>query len=244
MLRNVQYENHLISYDLTYKDVRNINLRIRPDSTVSVSANQLVPVEKIDTFVISKGKYIVNILQKFSDLEQYAPKPKKYVSGESFKLLGRDLRLKVIKGNKEKIETDGVYIFLTVKNKADYDRKYSLVTRWLSSQCKQVFNEVVDDIYGKFEKYGVVKPKLCIREMISRWGSCQPKRGVITLNTRLIEVPLICIEYVVLHEFCHYIQPNHSKKFYTFIQMMMPDWKDRKKILESREYYIGNTITE
>ena len=73
--------------------------------------------------------------------------------------------------------------------------------------------------------------------MISRWGSCQPKRGSLTFNIALIEAPISCIEYVVVHEFTHFLQPNHSKMFYTQLTMFMPDWMERKKLLE--KYEIG-----
>ena len=68
--------------------------------------------------------------------------------------------------------------------------------------------------------------------MTSRWGSCQTVKGIITLNSKLIEKPLRCIEYVVLHEFAHFIHPNHSKEFYDFVASLMPDWKERKIELE------------
>ena len=68
--------------------------------------------------------------------------------------------------------------------------------------------------------------------MISRWGSCQPKRKVLTFNKRLIEMPKICIEYVVLHEFVHFLQADHSKKFYALMTMFMPDWESRARLLE------------
>ena len=83
-----------------------------------------------------------------------------------------------------------------------------------------------------FEKYGVAYPTLKIRYMTSRWGSCQPKKGIITLNSKLIEAPRNCIEYVILHELVHFIHPNHSRQFWDFVAMMMPDWKERKKELE------------
>jgi len=64
------------------------------------------------------------------------------------------------------------------------------------------------------------------------WGSCQPEKGVITLNSKLIAAPRNCIEYVVLHEFVHFIYSSHSKQFYEFVAMLMPDWKERKSELE------------
>ena len=96
------------------------------------------------------------------------------------------------------------------------------------------FNQISREIYQIFKKYDVEYPTVKVRYMTSRWGSCQPKRGVITLNSKLIEAPRNCIEYVVLHEFTHFIHPNHSKKFYDFVAMLMPDWKERKMELEKR----------
>ena len=63
-------------------------------------------------------------------------------------------------------------------------------------------------------------------------GSCLAKKGVVTLNKRLLEAPRNCIEYVVMHELCHFIHPNHSKQFYAFLTMLMPDWKQRKEALD------------
>ena len=68
--------------------------------------------------------------------------------------------------------------------------------------------------------------------MTSRWGSCQIKKNTITLNRRLIETPMECIEYVVVHEFTHFLQPNHSRKFYDLLAVFMPDWEERKNTLE------------
>src|SRR5699024_10108493 len=94
------------------------------------------------------------------------------------------------------------------------------------------FGEIMSEIYPVFRKYGVAVPVLRLRNMETRWGSCLPRKGIITLNKRLLEAPRYCIEYVVMHEFCHFIHPDHSKHFYAFLTMLMPDWKERKRILD------------
>lgn len=71
-----------------------------------------------------------------------------------------------------------------------------------------------------------------LREMVSRWGSCSPKKGFVTFNTALVAMPVSCIEYVVMHEFTHFLFPNHSKNFYQQLRIFMPDWEERKKRLE------------
>lgn len=237
--RKVMSDGKEIVYLLEQKPVKNLNLRIRKDGSVYVSANNLVPISKVDEFVVSKGGYILSALQRFQELAQYRPQPKQYMSGETFYILGRGLRLKVSKGTKDEIHMDGVYILLQVKDTADVSRKERIVTKFLNQRCKEQFGEIMAETYPLFQKYGVAQPTLRIRDMDTRWGSCLSKKGIITLNKQLLEAPRNCIEYVVMHEFCHFIHPNHSKQFYGFLAMLMPDWKERKRTLDkSAEFWL------
>ena len=230
--RTVIYENYEIHYLLEQKPVKNLNLRIHKDCMVYVSANPDVPAEKVDDFVVRKGAYIRSAQRKFREMAQYAHQPKQYVSGETFYMLGRGVRLKVEKSMQETIFSDGIYLSLCVKDPSDFAKKQRMVTRYLDEQCRSVFGEIISEIHPIFQKYGVPMPTLRIRDMETRWGSCLAKKGVITLNKRLLEAPRNCIEYVVMHEFCHFIHPNHSKHFYGFLAMLMPDWKERKTVLD------------
>ena len=236
-MRTVVLDDCEIKYVLERKNVKNINLRIRKDGTVFVSANNLVPTDYIDNFVCIKSSYILNAIRKFEKLAQYKPQPKRYVSGETFYIQGRGIRLKVLESKKESIESDGIYILLKVKNPEDFEKKQRIVNKFINEKCKDVFGEIINEIYPVFKKYGVAMPTLRIRDMETRWGSCLPKKGVITINRRLIEAPRNCIEYVIMHEFCHFIYPNHSKSFYGFLTMLMPDWQVRKNLLENKDTY-------
>ena len=231
--RIVQCENGDILYLLTRKSVKNVNLRIKPEGQVLVSANNSVPIEFIDAFIEKKQQYIFLVLSRYEEKRNLIQDvPKRYVSGESYDLLGKSLRLKVEESREENVYTDGVYIFLRVKNKDDFRHKEIMMSKWLKQYQRMVFEELLQEKYLLFKKYGVLYPTLKIRYMTSRWGSCQPKKGIITLNSKLIEAPRNCIEYVVLHEFVHFIHPNHSRQFWDFVAMMMPDWKERKEELE------------
>ncbi len=221
-----------IQYTLTRKPVKNINLRVRADGSVAVSASANIPEVQIDAFVQSKRSFILEAQEKFRAMADHMPSPKQYVSGESFRILGRDLRLKVVEGRPEGVENDGVYLTLTVKDKTDFKKKERLVRRYLGERCQAEFMELATAVHGKFEKYGIAMPQVRMREMKTRWGSCLPTKSTITLNAKLLEMPRNCIEYVVLHEFCHFIHPNHSRDFYDFLSMFMPDWKERKQELE------------
>ena len=236
-IRTVEVETQEIHYQLERKPVKNLNLRIRSDRSIYVSANSAVPTDEIDLFVISKASYISNAIERFNEMAKYKPQPKQYVSGETFYIQGRALRLQVSKSEKDMISSDGIYIFLSVKDPDNFDKKRRMVNRFLNKQCRLVFEEIIHSIYPVFEKYGVSYPNLRIRNMETRWGSCLAKKGIITLNKRLLEAPRNCIEYVVMHEFCHFIHPNHSKRFYSFLTMLMPDWKERKALLEKTAVY-------
>lgn len=231
--RVVHCEEGDIPYLLTRKSVKNVNLRIKPEGEVLVSANNSVSTDFIDAFIEKKQRYIFLVLSRYEEKKKlFQAVPKKYVSGESYDLLGKSLRLKVEANKEENVYTDGVYIFLKVKDKDDFRHKEIMMSKWLKQYQTTVFEELLQEKYLLFEKYGVTYPILKIRNMTSRWGSCQPKKGIITLNSKLIEAPRNCIEYVILHELVHFIHPNHSRQFWDFVAMMMPDWKERKEELE------------
>jgi len=233
--RVVHCEDGDIPYLLTRKSVKNVNLRIKPEGEVLVSANNSVPTDFIDAFIEKKQRYIFSVLSRYEEKKKlFQAVPKRYVSGEGYDLLGKSLRLKVEANKEENVYTDGVYIFLKVKDKDDFRHKEIMMSKWLKQYQTTVFEELLQEKYLLFEKYGVTYPTLKIRNMTSRWGACQPKKGIITLNSKLIEAPRNCIEYVILHELVHFIHPNHSRQFWDFVAMMMPDWKERKEELEKR----------
>lgn len=239
MKREIILNGKRIGYELQVKDVKNINLRIKADRTVSVSVNPAVSERTLEEFIESKAEYILQALSHYEELARYASKPKQYVDGETFRVLGHDRRLKVVVGKRNTVTCDESYITLTVKDASDLELKKKTMDKWLASVCKETVQALCDAVYPKFQKYGIAYPVIRYRNMISRWGSCQPKRCVLTFNYALVEAPVSCIEYVVVHEFTHFLQPNHSKRFYQQLITFMPDWEERKRILEK-----GNAFVE
>lgn len=221
-----------LTYELERKRVKNINLRIRSDETLFVSASPLVAVNTIDDFILSKSDFILKSLNRFSEKRKWEIDNKKYVSGESFYLLGKQMRLIVKQADQNHVEEDGIYITLTCKCSDDYLLKKRLIEKFFYKKCKEEFNRIIERSYPLFKKYKVPYPNLKIRRMKTRWGSCILSKNQITLNEKLIHFSERCIESVVIHEFCHFRYPNHSKEFYNFMTILMPDWKERKKELD------------
>ena len=232
MLRTVEADGNAISYTLERKPVKNINLRIRADQCVYVSAPKDVVAKMVDAFVVEKSAYILRALKKFKDRNRESTLENNFVNGETVKFLGRNLRLKVKNASRSKVESDESYVTLYVKDVQDADLKKRVLETWLRKKCKDEITAICKKVYPQVKKYGVAFPQIQLREMVSRWGSCSPKKGFVTFNTALIAMPVSCIEYVVTHEFTHFLYPNHSKKFYQQLATFIPDWEERKKRLE------------
>ena len=234
-LRIVQGKERNFQYTLTRKSVKNLNMRVKPEGEILVSANRFVPVKYIDSFVLSHEKTLIKTLEKYEKIRVNTLQPLQYVSGEKVRYLGEELHLLVEPALKEGVDKFGQFLILRVKDTSDFGRKEKVMKKWLSKMQVEVFLEICKEIYPLFKPLGVKYPLVKIRNMKSRWGSCQPQRGIITLNGKMIAAPREAIEYVVLHEFAHFIHPNHSKDFYGLVEQLMPDWKARKAMLQDAE---------
>lgn len=228
----VEYKGQDIEFELYRKNVKNINLNIRPDMSIMVSASDKVPIEQIKEFIKSKISWITKNLNYFRDTQSENRSQKEYVSGESFKYLGRQIRLRVETCEKEEVKLSKGFIHLRVKDKENFKRKKLLLDKWFRDRAEIAFTEALDRVYPLVENHGINKPRVMIRLMKARWGSCVKDKGIILLNSELIKAPKYCIDYVVLHEVLHFKYRNHDKRFFDFMTALMPDWKTRKQILD------------
>lgn len=231
-MHQVEFSGKVIRFALERKNVKNVNLHIKPDLTIMVSANENVPLDFILNFVRQKASWILKNIRYFEDVQPEIQREKEYVSGESFKYLGKQYRLKVEESETEGVKYNRGFIYLYVRDKTDTKRKEKLFRGWLRNRAEIIFNESLDKMYGLIQKYDVKKPQLMIRTMKARWGSCLRDSNAILLNYELIKAPKYCIDYVVLHELIHFLYRNHDHQFYSFLSALMPDWKQRKAILD------------
>ena len=208
------------------KDVRNITLKVRPNGEAILTAPKTASDEHIKFIIEKRAKWIA---QKRAFFASFKTPQKEYVSGEDFKYLGRSYRLKVVQSKEECVKLQCGYLELFVKDKSDLKRKENLVYEWYHEKATLYFFNILQE-FNKIVKQDIKSVK--IRQMKTRWGSCNPYKSYINLNIELIKKPKACIEYVVFHELVHLLHPDHSKKFYDYLTLYMPDWQKRKEILE------------
>ena len=208
------------------KEVKNITLKVRPNGEAILTAPKTASDEHIKFIIKKRAKWIA---QKRAFFASFRTPEKEYVSGEDFKYLGRSYRLKVVQSKEERVKLQRGYLELFVKDKSDLVRKENLVYEWYHEKATLYFFNILQE-FNKIVKQDIKSVK--IRQMKTRWGSCNPYKSYINLNIELIKKPRVCIEYVVFHELAHLLYPNHSKKFYNYLTLYMPDWQKRKEILE------------
>jgi predicted metal-dependent hydrolase len=212
---------------LLRKTIKNAYLRVTPAGEVLFSVPEDMDEKDINRILAKRSEWIDKQLNYFK-MRPIALK--EYVSGESVEYLGRNYRLKVIETDDESVKLSGGYVQLHIRDKLDFARKQKMIARWYRERAAVYFHKAI----GKYEKIvGKEIDVLKIRRMKTRWGSCNPKSASINLNLELIKKSRLCIDYVVFHEMAHLIHPNHSPRFYNYLSLHMPDWRLRKKRLES-----------
>ena len=232
MIKRIKLLDREIEYDLQRKRVKNINLRIKPDISITVSANPRVPENRIEKFILEKQEFILRALEKYGKMQKFLPKPKQYIDGETVKVFGQDLTLKVFLAKKNYVEIGDSFIKLYVRSIDDLSLKKKVLDKWLYNQVEEIVTSICEKVYPLFKKYCSDFPTIKFRKMTSRWGSCNFVRKILTFNYALINAPIECVEYVVYHEFTHFIEPNHSKKFYLALSNFMSDYKEKRKELK------------
>ena len=186
-------------------------------------------LDAIKKVVSKRSKWIIT-QQKF--FEQFLPEiPKReYVAGETHSYLGRKYILKINDSAENKVTIKGGYLVVHTQNASEENIKH-LLTEWYYKRATKVFEKVYNEAFQKFNQYNIVKPEIQIKRMKKRWGSYTPS-GNILINPELIKAATVCIEYVMIHELCHLIERNHSKKFYILLLNIAPDWQRWKLKLE------------
>ncbi len=227
MENKIIFGSHEIKYRLKYLNRKTLGIKVYPFGNVEVLAPIDAKKEVIEQRVLKRAQWILKQQNYFKELGERSPE-KRFISGESHYYLGRQLLLRVEEGKTNSIRYKGRYFEITCSHKS---KAKELMKEWYKQHAKRKFAEYAEPIIVRFSKYGVKPSSLYIQEMKNRWGSCTPK-GKIILNTRLIMAPRPCIEYVITHELCHLIYPNHTNAFWELLQKEMPDWERWKNKLE------------
>ena len=230
MEKSVQTPCGEIKFELEYKKVKNVNLRIVRGGSVHVSAPRGLALSVIERFVCEKADFILKAVERFSAMPE-CTEPCEYKNGDLITLFGRAYPISLHSSKRPSVTLADGKAFLFVKDTANADERRRVVEKFLAGELIRITSQITERFFPTFEALGIAYPTLKVRNMHSRWGSCHTKNGIVTFALALSEKPLPCVEYVVMHELVHLIHPNHSPAFHAEMSRLMPDWRERKKAL-------------
>lgn len=226
---------HFGTRQIMYRLHRMVRKRLRivvsPELCIDVYAPCDAEEDRIVEALRKKSPWITRTLDKMAAYHPL-PSPTRYTDGETIVYLGRQYRLKVESGLPQPTKLIGRYLQVQVRDRMNAPAVKGAIDSWFRQRAHEIFKRYLLKCLEVVSRHGVEEPVFVVRTMQRRWGSCSPK-GRITLNSKLVQVPVHCIEYVIMHELCHLRYHNHSKSFYALLGRCMPDWKMRREILAS-----------
>lgn len=234
----VEVNGEKIMFFIQRKKIKNIILKVNIDSKITVSIPNRMSIKKTKEFVKLKFNWIKK-QQSFYEKIVRKKESNNLKSGENLYLMGKEYEISLYKGKNNSVVLNDKYIIIQIKEKYINDTKYirQYYDKWLKEYSLNVIKETVKKYQDELKEYDIGLPEIEIRKMKSRWGSCYFLRNKIVFSLNLIKTPIYCIEYVVLHELSHFKYHNHSKSFYEFISIFMPDWKKRRDMLKEYAIY-------
>jgi predicted metal-dependent hydrolase len=229
-MTSIPYGKQTISYALDRVDRKTLAITVKPDLSVVVSAPHSAEQEAIERILRKRSAWIVRQQRFFAQFLPRTP-ARQFVSGETHLYLGRQYRLRIRQADMEEVKLIGGYFYIYVAETSDTGRIRELIHQWYATHAEVRFEERLTACMQQIAGWKIPTPQLEIRSMVRSWGTCSPS-GRLTLNIDLIRASRACIDYVILHEICHLVHPNHSRDFYKLLSTVMPDWQSRKMRLE------------
>ena len=197
---------------------------------LQVRVPQQVRDDRIIEILQTKRSWISKKVAQLKEVQ--TPKPKEFVSGEAFLFLGQNYRLKIQEGHQVGVELLDGYLLTTVRTSDTGEQRKEKIQKylqyWYRSRARERLLEKVER-YSKL--IGVSSKGLRLGSFKSKWGSCD-SRSKLAFNWNLIKAPHAVIDYVVIHELCHIIQPNHSKLFWQEVEKYDPAYKEHRAWLK------------
>lgn len=224
-----------LSIEVTRKDIKNVHLSVHPpDGRVSLAAPTNTRLEVARAYAISKLPWIRQQQDKMA--KQPREQPRQFVKRETHYLWGRRYLLNIIMSeDKPHVSLDHKRIHLHVKAGSRKEKRAEVLYEWQ----KSLLHDFIKEVIPKWEAIlGVQVNAYFVQKMKTRWGSCNHKAKNIRLNTELVKKPKDLVEYVIVHEMLHLIEPTHSDYFITLMNKYYPNWREAR--LELNELPLGH----
>ena len=228
----MQLTVHGIEVNVTKKNIKTLRLRVKPPKEVLVSAPFRIDDEAIKDFVAENIDFIKNAIAEFEARPKL--RQRQYVSGETIYLWGKPYTLEFVYSDTVyRIELHDKTMILSIPKTATTEQRANLIKNSFRLELKK-------EIANRLPKWEALTGLKCnswqVRDMKTRWGTCNVVTKKIWFNLQLVSKPYECLDYIILHELSHLVSRNHDETFYRHIEKYMPNWREYKQILKEREH--------
>ena len=225
-------DSGILTYEFVRKNIKNINLRIKCDGSVHVSVPRTVTKNEAEAFICQKEAFIRAAQAKFAAFPATKENEPFLTNGTVIPILGEPKTVSLFTTVLyESVSIAGDTLAIAVRPNAKPEHAVFLLESYLKRECTAKITAVCRRAFPRFAavKPDLIFPKITVRRMTSRYGSCNASKCAVTFNTVLYHMPESLMEYVVCHEFSHFFVQNHSEAFYRRLSYFLPDWQERKQ---------------
>ncbi len=217
-----------LEVEVERKKIKNIHLSVHPpDGRVRLAAPERVGLETLRMYAISKLDWIRK--QRSSLRGQEREPAREYLEGESHSVWGESCVLHLEEHDAPpSVEVKAGQMILRVRPGADEAKRRAVVEKWQREQLRVVAEELLRQWQPIL---GVEVERIYVQRMKTKWGSCHPARRTIRLNSELAKKPRGCLEYIVVHELIHLLEPTHNARFIAVLDRHLPSWQERRREL-------------
>jgi predicted metal-dependent hydrolase len=217
-----------VTVHVVRKDIKNVHLSVLPPvGRVRLSAPLLMNLDTIRLFAISKLDWIKRRQRTLRGQERESPR--EYLNRESHYIWGRRYLLRLIEVDAAPtVRLEHRQLVVHVRPEAHETTRATVIADWYRQQVKDAIAALVQ-LWAP--RLGVTVERFFVQQMKTRWGSCNPHAGTIRLNTELAKKPRECLEYIVVHEMVHLLEPTHNTRFVALLDRFLPDWPHRRTVL-------------
>jgi predicted metal-dependent hydrolase len=221
--------NSNLSIDVVRKDIKNMHLAVYPPTgRVRIAAPLWVNDEAVRLFAISKISWIRKNQRSFESQDRQAPR--QFKERESHYFQGKRYLLRIIEQEvpPKVVFKTKTYIDLYVRPNSTTEQKQTILNQWYRTELKKLIPPIID----KWEKkMGVTVDDWQVKQMKTKWGTCNIEKKRIWINLELAKKPIQCLEYIIVHEMIHLLERHHNDRFLGLMEKYMPQWKFYKEEL-------------
>jgi len=218
-----------LSIDLIRKDIKNMHLAVYPPTgRIRLAVPTATPEETIRLFAISKIAWIRKHQRNF--LAQDRQAPRQYKERESHYFLGKRYLLRITEEDAppKVIFKTKTYIDLCIRPESTTEQRQSIMNEWYRTELKKLIQPIIEKWE---EQIGVAVNNWQVKQMKTKWGTCNIEKKRIWINLELAKKPLHCLEYIIVHEMIHLLERHHNDRFLSLMEKYMPQWKFYKEEL-------------